>query len=194
MESKEETSRKLIDFILEIDKLKEIPRRNVRRNTGVPESSAEHSWHLAVMVLLLSESAPSGVDFLRAVQMALIHDLPEVFAGDTFCFDDAEKATQSARESAAAEKLFGILPPRCGSILMSVWEEFEACRTPTSKYVNAIDRLHPLLQSYVPHRRRIVEKLTREEYEVRMLPIKDGLPAWWAWVQEDIDNALFTNA
>ena len=135
-----------MQFIIEIDKLKRILRRSYV--TGEPrlENDAEHSWHLAVMVLLLREYAcDPEIDLLRAVEMALVHDLVEIHAGDTFLYDTDGAADKAKREQAAADELFSLLPDDQAAEFVSRWEEFEDGVTLEAKYVRALDRLHPML-------------------------------------------------
>ena len=99
-----------LDFLLEIDRLKEVLRQSYICRGLRKENSSEHSWHLAVMALVLAEHAGDAVDIMRVVKMALVHDLVEIDAGDTFCYDDAGNADKAAREAAAADRIFGLLP------------------------------------------------------------------------------------
>src|SRR5215510_10938725 len=118
-----------IEFILEVDKLKNIVRRTYLLNVDRAENTAEHSWHLAIMAVLLAEHANEPVDVARVVKMVLIHDIVEIDAGDTYFYDAAAALDKSEREQAAADRLFGILPPDQGQELRELWEEFEANET-----------------------------------------------------------------
>ena len=139
-------------FILEIDKLKGVQCRTWLTDGSRCENSAEHSWHLAVMVLLLSEySADAELDLFRAVQMALLHDLVEIDAGDTFVYDDAGATDKAAREQAAADRLFAILPEDAAVRFREIWEEFEARESPESRFVAALDRLQPIMHNFHTH-------------------------------------------
>src|SRR5882672_8600435 len=119
-----------IRFILEMDKLKTIIRRTYLLNADRAENTAEHSWHLAIMAILLAEHANEPVDVSRVVKMVLIHDIVEIDAGDTYIYDTAAALDKADRERAAADRLFGLLPPDQGQELRQLWEEFEACQTP----------------------------------------------------------------
>ncbi|WP_142849140.1 HD domain-containing protein [Telmatospirillum sp. J64-1] len=135
-----------IDFILEIDRLKLILRQNcLVTDRSHRENSAEHSWHLAVMAILLAEYADEPVDVTRVMKMLLIHDIVEVDAGDTFIYDEAGHADKEERERAAADRLFGMLPEDQGTELRALWDEFEASETADARFANALDRLQPVL-------------------------------------------------
>lgn len=136
---------KQIAFILEIDKMKSIYRQNYIINGGRNETDAEHSWHMAVMALLLAEHADVPVDPVRAAKMALIHDLVEIDAGDTYCFDQTGLLDKAAREQQAAARIFGMLPVDQAVEWQELWQEFEAGQTPEAAFANALDRLQPLL-------------------------------------------------
>lgn len=176
-------------FALECDLLKGVERRTWRLDRSRRENSAEHSWHLATMALALAAHAPAGADVDRAVRMCLVHDLPEIDAGDAFAFDAAAQAARPDLERAAADRLFGLLPE--GAAMRALWEEFEAGTTPTARYVNALDRLAPLLLNV--H----TEGGTWREHGVgraavlrRMAPIEQGAPALWPVVLRAVDAAV----
>jgi putative hydrolase of HD superfamily len=184
---------KKLSFIIEIDKLKMIDRRSLLRDKSRSENSAEHSWHLALMVVLLIEYAHPETNLLEAVKMALIHDVIEIYAGDTFCFDPKANTDRIERELEAALRIFDLLPDDQNKELLSLWQEFESCETPTAKFVVALDRLQPFLQSYFPnqHLPRI-DGIQRKQLIERMLPVKDGIPDLWAFVESEIDKYLFS--
>ncbi len=137
-----------IQFILEIDKLKSILRRTSLVNEARRENSAEHSWHIALVALLLVEYANESVDILRVVKMLLVHDIVEIDAGDTFAYSGVSKAEQRAKEVAAATRLFGLLPSDQAAELHALWQEFDQEETPEAKFALAMDRLMPLLHNY----------------------------------------------
>jgi putative hydrolases of HD superfamily len=137
-----------IDFILEIDRLKSILRRTPLLDRSRRENTAEHSWQIALMAVLLAEHADPPVDINHVVVMLLVHDLVEIDAGDTFIYDEEALATKTARELQAAERIFGLLPSEQGKRFRSLWDEFEAKKTPEAGFANAIDRLQPLLNNY----------------------------------------------
>lgn len=136
-----------IDFIKEIDKLKYIQRKTSLFNSKRKENDAEHSWHLAVMALVLSGHANETVDVLKVIKMLLIHDIVEIDAGDTFLYNTAKSHVNTHEERLAAERIFGLLPAEQAAELIAVWEEFEAGETKEAKFAKSMDRLEPLLQN-----------------------------------------------
>ena len=136
-----------IDFIKEIDKLKYIQRKTKLLNSDRPENDAEHSWHLALMAIVLLEHANSPLSLLKVVKMVLLHDVVEIDAGDTFLYDAHKPHDNTAAERQAAERIFGLLPAAQAAELTAVWEEFEAGNTAEAKFARAMDRLAPLLQN-----------------------------------------------
>lgn len=136
-----------IEFIKEIDKLKYIQRRTKLFNSNRNENDAEHSWHLALMAIVLAEHANEPVDILKVVKMLLVHDLVEIDAGDTFIYDTQKDHTNTDEERLAAQRIFGILPQTQAQELIDIWEEFEAGNTAEAKFARAMDRLEPLLQN-----------------------------------------------
>lgn len=137
-----------IQFIVEIDKLKQVLRQTKIMGGQRQENSAEHSWQLAIMALVLSEHANEPVDALHVVKMLLVHDVIEIDAGDTWSFDDAGYLDKEERERLAAKRIFALLPPDQAAPLHAIWEEFEEMRTPESRFANALDRLMPMLHNF----------------------------------------------
>lgn len=184
---------KQLDFLIEIDKMKNILRQTLLADGSRQENDAEHSWHLAVMAMVLFEYAYSPeVDLLRVLKMALVHDLIEVYAGDTFCYDDAGNATKEAREREAADKLFGKLPTEQGAELRALWEEFDAMETPDALYAASIDRLQPLINNYLTqgHTWKKNDIITSDKVYKRMEPIRTGLPQVWEVVEFMIQDSI----
>ncbi len=138
---------KQINFIKEIDKLKYIQRKTKLLNSDRPENDAEHSWHLAMMTIVLAAHANQQIDVLKVVKMVLIHDIVEIDAGDTFIYDAVKNHTNTDEELIAAKRIFGLLPPGQADELIAIWEEFEAGVTDEAKFARAMDRLEPLLQN-----------------------------------------------
>ena len=136
---------KQIAFILEIDKEKNILRQTHLSNHGRQENDAEHAWHMAIMIYLLKEYANEQFDIARAMMMALIHDIVEIDAGDTYAYDMIGLKTQKEREKRAADRIFGILPDDQKEELKNLFEEFEACKTAEAKFAHAMDNFQPLL-------------------------------------------------
>jgi len=136
-----------IDFIKEIDKLKYIQRKTKLFNSDRYENDAEHSWHLALMAMILFEHADESVDILKVIKMVLIHDIVEIDAGDTFIYDTQKAHSNTEEERLAANRIFGLLPGSQAEELIAIWEEFEAGETQDAKFARAMDRLEPLLQN-----------------------------------------------
>lgn len=135
-----------IEFIAEVDQLKDIFRQTLTTRSRRPENDAEHSWHLCLCVIVLAEHAnvPS-LDVLRVLKMLIVHDLVEIDAGDTFAYDTARMADQHAREAVAADRIFGLLPSDQGTEFRALWDEFEERKTPEARFAAAIDRFQPML-------------------------------------------------
>ncbi|HTH15484.1 MAG TPA: HD domain-containing protein [Magnetospirillum sp.] len=134
-------------FSLELDKLKTILRQTLLADSSRRENDAEHSWHVAMMAVLLAEYAPEGADPLRASRMLLFHDVVEIDAGDTFIHDDKGNADKAEREQAAADRLYGLLPADQAESLRALWQEYEDRATPTAKFADALDRLQPIMNN-----------------------------------------------
>jgi putative hydrolase of HD superfamily len=145
MDEMKERLQKQLDFILELDRLKYITRQSYVADGSRHENDSEHSWHLALMAMLLSEYANEPVDVLHVVKMVLIHDAVEIDAGDTYAYDDAGNATKRQREEAAADRIFNILPTDQAAEMRDIWEEFEANETPEARFANALDRVQPIM-------------------------------------------------
>lgn len=134
-----------MDFILEVDKIKNIGRQTYLSDGVRKENDAEHSWHLALMALLLKEHATEEIDVMKVMTMVLVHDIVEIDAGDTYAYDVEGYKTKAIREKAAAERIFGLLPTDQGEYLKELWEEFEAYETSEAKYAHALDNFQPLM-------------------------------------------------
>lgn len=139
---------KQIDFLIEIDKLKGIFRQSLLADGSRHENDAEHSWHLCMYAIVLEEYAQPGTDMLRVLKMMLVHDLVEIYAGDTYLYDEKGNESKDDREQAAADKLFSSLGEQ-GSELRALWEEFEACESVSSRFANGFDRMQPVMLNYV---------------------------------------------
>lgn len=140
-----ERFQKQLDFILEADKEKNILRQTHLSGYIRQENDAEHSWHIALMIYLLKEYANEEIDVAKAMMMALIHDLVEIDAGDTYAYDTKGLETQKERENKAANRIFGLLPSDQKEELIALFEEFESCETPESKFAHVMDNLQPIL-------------------------------------------------
>jgi len=137
--------KKQLNFVLEIDKEKNIFRQTHLSGHGRNENDAEHAWHMAVMAYLLREYANETVDIAKVILMCLIHDIVEIDAGDTYAYDEENKVTQKAREDAAKERIFSLLPDDQKDELLALFDEFESGITAEAKFAHAMDNLQPLL-------------------------------------------------
>lgn len=136
---------KQISFIVEIDKVKNIFRQTLLADGNRKENDAEHSWHIALMAILLKEYAEEEVDVLKVMTMVLLHDLVEIDAGDTYAYDTVAAASKREREVKAADRIFGMLPEDQGSYFRALWDEFEEYETADAKYAHLLDNFQPLL-------------------------------------------------
>ena len=163
---------KQIDFLLETDKLKNVLRRSFVTDGSRRENSAEHSWHLCMFALTLAEYAPEGTDISHVIKMLLVHDLVEIYAGDTYLYDEEGNKTKKKRENDAADKLYSMLPDTQGEELKNLWYEFERCDTDEALFANALDRLQPILLNYTDNGRawkeHDISKQNVEEHAYRL--------------------------
>ena len=190
--SQKDRFRRQIEFILEVDKLKNVLRKTILLDHSRRENSAEHSWHIALMVLILSEYANnSEIDWFRVMKILLIHDLIEIDAGDTYCYDDQGRKNQVQREKTAADRIFNILPADQAATMRDLWDEFEERKTPESKFANALDRLQPFLHNYFTEGQIWQENnINSTQVKSRMHPVNDGAPILWNYVSALIDSGV----
>ncbi|MGD8109165.1 HD domain-containing protein [Vibrio sp. TRT 17S01] len=178
-------------LVIELDQLKSVLRRTrVKSADERLENSAEHSWHVALMALLMEEHANEPVDIARVVKMLLLHDIVEIDAGDTFVYDAEASLEQEAKEFAAAERLFGMLPPDQAAELKSIWCEFEQAKSADARFAKALDRIIPMLLNYHNHGRSWRENnVTAEQALTINRRIDDGSHALWQKAQQLINEA-----
>jgi len=189
---KESRFEKQLEFLIEVDKMKTVLRQTILTDRSRQETDAEHSWHFALMALALSEySAYPDLDMFKVVKMALVHDLVEVYAGDTFAYDEAGYLDKQEREIKAADRIFGMLPEDQASEFRSLWEEFEEMKTPEAIYAAAIDRLQPFINNSVTdgHTWRL-HGVTSDKVYKRMEVIKQAIPDVWVFVENVIQDAI----
>lgn len=137
-----------MQFLLELDHMKNIYRQTRVLHEDRAENDAEHSFHLAIMTVVLAEHANAPIDVCKTMKMVLAHDIVEIDAGDTYCYDAIGYQDKAARETRAADRIFALLPPDQGAELRALWEEFEAGDTPEARFANAVDRVQPLTLNY----------------------------------------------
>lgn len=188
-----ETSRfeQQMRFLVEIDQMKNVLRQTLLADGSRRESDAEHSWHLAMYAMLLSEYAPKPIDVSRVVRMVLVHDLIEIYAGDTFCYDKEGNKDKVAREAAAADRLYALLPADQAAEYRALWEEFDRMDTPDSCFAAALDRIQPIINNYLTkgHTWKLGHVTSAQVYE-RMAPVKNGLPEAWKVVEWIINDSI----
>jgi len=181
-----------IQFIVEVDKLKDVFRQTVLIHSGRSENDAEHSWHLCLLVIVLAEHANlPTLDILRVLKMLILHDLVEIDAGDTFAYDTARMADQHEREAKAADRVFGLLPPDQTADFRALWDEFEAKATPEARFATAVDRFQPMLlnvktagSAWKRH------GITHDRVVARNQHIAEGSTALWEYAANMIAEAV----
>lgn len=178
-----------MEFILEVDKLKNINRQTYISSGERKENDAEHSWHLALMCALLSEHANEEIDVLKTMTMVLIHDVIEIDAGDTYAYDTAGNETKHERELQAAERLFKILPEDQADYMRALWDEFEEAKTPEAKFALTLDKVQPAMlndaaggKSWREHGVHVEQILKRNEHT------PEGSAKLWDFTRELIDE------
>jgi len=179
-----------MQFILEIDRLKQVVRQTRIIGGSRQENSAEHSWQLAIMAMVLAEHANEPVDLPHVIKMLLVHDLIEIDAGDTFAFDEKGYLDKEDRERMAADRIFSLLPEDQAAPLRALWDEFEAMATPESRFANALDRLMPMLHNFHNNGgtwRR--EGVTLQKVAARQSAISKGSTALADYAEELLDEA-----
>jgi 5'-deoxynucleotidase YfbR-like HD superfamily hydrolase len=181
-----------IEFILEVDKLKQVLRRTAILDGTRQENSAEHSWHVALSVLVLSEYAEeNNLNLLQVIKLLLSHDLVEIDAGDTYAYDEIGAQDQKERERTAADRIFNILPADQADALRTLWDEYEARETPESRFANALDRVQPFLFNYFRRGGNWQKHGVRKKQVLaRMRPVNDGAPFLWDYISGLIDDAV----
>ncbi len=180
-----------LKFSAEIDKMTGIIRRTSLIDKSRRENDAEHSWHIATMAMLFEEYAKEPVNVPRAVEMCVVHDLIEIYAGDTFAYDVKANEDKADREKEAADKLFSQLPQEQGKMIRNLWEEFDAMETPDAKYAACMDRLQPFMHNSLTEGFTWIESGTNKaSVEKRMAVIKDFMPEVYKWIDANIDRAI----
>jgi putative hydrolase of HD superfamily len=181
-----------VEFLLEIDRLKHTLRRTILLDGSRHENSVEHSWHIAMAASIFSEYAGGkDIDLGRVIRMLLVHDLVEIDAGDTYCYDENAKLDQHGRELKAAERVFGLLPAEQAGAFRSLWDEFEDRGTDEARYAHAMDRFQAFLHNYFT-RGRVWRQhgIRRHQVIRRMQPVQQGAPLLWDYVETLIDDAV----
>ena len=183
---------KQLSFIVEVDKVKNVMRRTLLIDGSRRENDAEHSWHLAIMAMLLTEYAEDKNFTLdRVLKMVIVHDLVEIYAGDTFAFDVQGNLEKEEKEKKAADKLFGQLPEDQAKQFRKLWEEFDEAKTPDARYAAALDRLQPFIHNLCTEGHTwVLAKVTKEQVYKRSGLSMEVLPALKPWMEEQINEAI----
>ena len=180
-----------MQFLIEADKMKNILRQTLLADGSRRENDAEHSWHFALMALTLAEYAAEKVDMLRVLKMALLHDIVEIYAGDTFAYDEKGHEDKADREAAAADKIFSLLPPAQAAEYRSLWEEFDAMETADARYAATIDRLQPLVNNYLTNGHTWkLGNVTSDKVYKRISVAEETIPEVWPVIQEYLEKAI----
>lgn len=186
-----ERLKKQMEFIIEVDKAKKIIRQTYLADASRKEDDAEHSWHLALMAVLLKEYANEEVDLAKVVPMVLIHDLVEIDAGDTYAYDEAGAVTKRERETKAADRIFGLLPEDQGSWFRTLWEEFEAYETAEAKFAHVLDNCQPLILNDASDGRSWAEHgVKKSQIYKRNEHTGEGSREIWEYMKELVDKHI----
>jgi len=187
--------KKQLEFMLELDKMKNLYRQTYVLHENRKENDAEHSWHIAIMAFLLEEYADSETDTFKVIKMLLIHDVVEIDAGDTYCYDEEGYKTKADREEKSAQRIFGLLPDDQKREFYQLWREFEDAETNEAKFAGVLDKLQPILLNYskngiswqehgiygkqVSARNRNTSEISAELAEVINAVIEDAVNKGW---------------
>lgn len=182
---------KQVAFIKEIDKLKYIQRKTKLFNSNRHENDAEHSWHLAMMAIVLASHSDKPIDVLKVVKMVLIHDIVEIDAGDTFIYDTVKNHTNTDEELLAAQRIFGLLPTEQAEEFIAIWQEFEDGQTDEAKFAKAMDRFEPLLQNTSNNGGTWTEfNVPYQKVYDKKVAIKDGSTTIWNYAENLINESV----
>ncbi len=182
---------KQVRFIKEIDKLKYIQRKTRLFNSERPENDAEHSWHLAVMTIVLAEHSDRPIDILKVLKMVLIHDIVEIDAGDTFIYDNTKSHTNSEEELVAAKRIFGLLPTEQGEEYIAIWKEFEEGLSEEAKFARSMDRFEPLLQNISNNGGTWTEfNVPYQKVYDKKRAIKEGSSTIWSYAENLLNESV----
>ncbi len=182
---------KQISFIKEIDKVKYIQRKTKLFNSDRPENDAEHSWHLAMMTIVLVQHSDKPIDVLKVLKMVLIHDIVEIDAGDTFIYDSEKNHTNTDEELMAAQRIFGLLPAEQAEEFIAIWEEFEAGLTDEAKFAKSMDRLEPLLQNTQNNGGTWAEfNVPYQKVYDKKIAIKEGSSVLWNYADNLLNESV----
>lgn len=178
-------------FIFELEKLKVVYRQNGTHGGERRENSAEHSWHVSMMALVLREYCKEKIDMEKTLTMLLIHDIVEIYAGDVFLYDDNAREKIKPAEREAAHKICGLLPEDQKDYFLGLWEEFEKAETKEAQYALVLDNLQPLLNHYAVNNQNIAaKKLSKAQIVAKKTFIKDFSDELWRFALRIIDESV----
>ena len=186
----DERLKKQIEFMIELDKMKNLYRQTYVLHENRKENDAEHSWHIALMAFLLSEYAKPETDIFRVMKMLLIHDVVEIDAGDTYCYDYEGYKTKADREEKASQRIFGLLPDEQKNEFYSLWREFEDGKTNEAKFAGLLDRLQPIILNYSKN------GISWKEHAVKAVQVKERTKNFSEISEElsELINAIINDA
>ena len=180
-----------LKFTAEIDRMTSVYRRTLLISGERPENDAEHSWHIAVMALLFKEYCVEEPSVERAIKMCVVHDLIEIYAGDTFAYDVSGNASKADRENEAADRLFAQLPSEQGTEIRVLWEEFDAMETTDAKYAACLDRIQPFLHNTLTEGHTWRDGgAVRSQVEKRMTVVREFMPEVYKWISSNLDRSV----
>ena len=187
----DERLKRQLDFALEIDKEKNILRQTHLSEHGRRENDAEHAWHMAIMAYLFREHSNESVDIAKVMLMCLIHDIVEIDAGDTYAYDAEGAKTKRAREVAAADRIFGMLPEDQGGYFRELWDEFEAYESDDAKFAHLLDNFQPLLLNHESNGKSWTEHhVKKSQIYKRNEKIKETSPEVWEWMKQIVEEHI----
>jgi len=184
---------KQLNFIREIDKLKQVLRRTILMDASRRENDAEHMWHMAVAAILFAEYSNNSkeLDIFKVLKMAVVHDIVEIYAGDTFAYDEQAHIDKEEREKESADKIFGLLPEDQKNEFRSLWDEFEAAETIEAKYARAIDKFMPILHNYTTKGKQWHNYgVTSDKVLAKNKIIEEGSEFLWEYVKFMVEDAV----
>ncbi|SCK22111.1 HD family hydrolase [Vogesella sp. LIG4] len=181
----------IVDFILELDRLKGVTRKTRPLGLDRQENSAEHSWQIAMLAASLQPYAPQPVDIHRVIGMLLVHDIGEIETGDTIVYAEEGWEERKAAELAAVTRIFGLLPDGQGARFLALWQEFEDGETAEARFAHAADRAMPVLLNLANNGQSWRENGISHERVVKRIgpPIREGCPALWHYLEAQLEHA-----
>lgn len=187
-----ERFKRQLQFLIQVDQMKNVLRQTLLVDRSRRENDAEHSWHIALMAMIFYEYADqTRVNLGRVIKMALVHDLVEVYAGDTFAYDEEGYESKEEREKMAADRLFSVLPDDQAKEIRDLWEEFDKMETPDAQYAAAMDRMQPFVNNYMTqgHTWRL-GGVNKDKVLRRMDMVRQSVPELWPFVESVIKDSI----